>query len=137
MKVYIASSSKFAGECEDLANYIEARFDFEITRRWWNHYVKDSHLFKDKTDEEFYQNPQVQIIREADYKAVRDADLVIIIAHYPKALTGALLECGYAIAHHKIVIFLGKMKRSAMVSNCIHAKDMDQLFDLLTILRGK
>lgn len=136
-KVYIASSSAFAIECEDLASYLENVYGFEITRKWWKHYIKDAPAFKDMPDDEFYQHPQVQAVREYDYRAVREADIVIVICHYPgKALTGSLLEAGYAIAHHKIVIFYGKMKRSAMVSGCIHVEKEKQLFELLDRLKG-
>lgn len=129
--IYIASSSKFIEECEHLADLLLQEFEFYITRRWWDHYIKDTPDFQDYSDQEFYAHPQVQMIRELDFNAIDNADLVIIIVKDQYKLTGALVECGYALAKGKLVIFLGQAKKSAMISGCIHVKDIDQLFQLL------
>lgn len=129
--VYIASSSKFIEECKLLAHQLENRFNIQITRRWWEYYIKDNPEYQHLSDAEFYSQPIVQMIRELDFKAVRDADLIIILCKDEHKPTGAMIECGYAIALQKTVIFLGKMKRSAMVSGCIHVNTREELFELI------
>lgn len=130
-KVYIASSSKFIEDCILLADLLETRFNIQITRKWWEYYIKDKPEYKNFTDKEFYGDPIVQMIRELDFKAVRDADLIIILVKNNHKPTGAMIECGYAIALQKIVVFLGEIKRSAMISGCIHINYNSDLFDLI------
>lgn len=129
--VYIGSSNKFAEKCQDLAVKLQDRFKVNITRRWWQHYVADKPDFEDYTSLEFYQHPQVQIIRELDFKAVKEAEVVIILTENEYKLTGALVELGYALALNKIVIVYGKAKKSAMLSSCIHVFEENQLFQII------
>ena len=129
--VYIASSSILIRECRELAEQLENRFELRITRKWWDYYIKDSPKFKDYSNKEFYSQPIVQIIRELDFKAVREADVVIIICKDGHKPTGAMIECGYALALQKIVVFLGKIKRCTMLSGCIHITTREELFELI------
>lgn len=120
-RVYIASSSNFVEDCEELTELLEGTFGLRITRKWWGHYVKDTKDYPTTMpDKEFYVDAQVQLIRELDLKAVRDADLVICLVKDRYKLTGALVEVGYALALNKPVIIFGRAKRSAMLSSCIH-----------------
>jgi hypothetical protein len=127
MKIYIASSSKFINECQILATNLEEEFDFTITRKWWNHYVKDEPKFKDIADQAFYAHPQVQTINWLDFEAVREADAVVVITKDEYKLTGAMIELGYALALGKPVYILGDFKRSAMLASCIQVRDIQQL----------
>lgn len=131
-KVYIASSSKFFDECKELAELLETKFNLIITRKWWNHYVKDTKDYpQEMIDSDFYIDPQVQLIREMDFKAVKEADFVICLVKDRYKLTGALVEVGYALALNKPVIVFGVAKRSAMLSSCIHVENTDQLLQVI------
>ncbi len=129
--VYIGSSSKFAEKCQDLAVNLSDIFNINITRRWWQHYVKDKPEYENHSALDFYKDSQVQMIRELDFRAVKEADLVIILVENEYKLTGALIELGYALALNKIVIVYGKAKKSAMLSSCIHVFDEKQLFEII------
>jgi len=129
MKIYIASSSRFIDDCEILADQLKADLKFTITRKWWDHYIKDEPQFTNISDMEFYANPQVEMIRELDFKAVREADMVVIITRDEYKLTGALIELGYALALGKPVFLLGQFKRSAMISGCVMVSNKDQLIE--------
>lgn len=128
--VYIASSAKFADKCERLAINLENMFEVVITRKWWDHYVKENPEFKKYTALEFYQDPQVQMIRFLDFKAVRESDVIIVLVENEYKLTGALIELGYALALNKIVIVYGKAKKSAMLSSCIHVFNLNELHQI-------
>lgn len=131
MKAYIASSSMFEEECEELSKFLKG-FGISVTRKWWRFHKTDALDLSGLPDIDFYNHYQVQFIREADFRAIREADMVIVIAHYPeKALTGSLIEVGYAIAQNKIVIFMGRMKRCTMASGCIHIKRKAELEQLI------
>jgi nucleoside 2-deoxyribosyltransferase len=129
--VYIASSSQFIGKCKQLAQTLQLKYRMNITRKWWEHYLSDASDFKDISNREFLAHPHVEMVRELDFKAVRDADLVIVIVEDQYKLTGAMVEIGYALGIGKPVIVFGKAKRSAMLSSCIHVETSDQLFVLL------
>lgn len=131
-KIYIASSQALMATCEHLAEDLEQKFGVTITRKWWEHYVRDKPDFMELTDREFYSHPQVQFIREMDFKAVTDADLVIIISHLDYKPTGSLIECGYALRSGIPVIIWGEIKRSSMLSSCIHITgDSKELLDII------
>ncbi len=130
-KIYIASSSKFIEECKKLSNLLETRFNIQITRKWWEYYISDKEEFTFLTRKEFNSEPIIQMIRDLDFKAIRQADLVIIYGKDFHKLTGAMIECGYAIAHKKIVIILGEIKRCTMLSGCIHVNNRAELFELI------
>ena len=118
--VYIGSSSKFVDECEKVAKLVSS-MGFTITRKWWSHYVKDSPEYpKDMDDRDFYDDPAIKFICEADFQAIREADLVIIATFEDYKLTGGDIELGYALALGKPVIVYGKHKRSAMIARTIH-----------------
>lgn len=79
-KFYIASSKRFGNDCGELAQAIEDNSGV-ITRKWWKQYFKDK--YPDMSDREFYSLPNVQTVRELDFKAIHDADIVIIVCNYP------------------------------------------------------
>jgi nucleoside 2-deoxyribosyltransferase len=107
-------------------------FDVDITRRWWQRYMSDKPDFLNLSNDEFYIHPQVNMIRELDFNAVHEADVVIILTENEYKLTGAMIEAGYALALRKIVIIYGKAKRSTMLSSCIHIESEKQLFDVIS-----
>lgn len=129
MKFYIASSSKFIDKCKQVSLLFEKN-NFVNTRKWWNHYILESYN-KLNNDKEFYSQPSLQIVRELDFKAVKDADIVIIVVEDRYKLTGALVELGFALALNKIVLVYGKIKRSAMFSSCIHLESSDELLNFI------
>ena len=129
--IYIASSNKFTEKCQELAVSLSDMFNINITRRWWQHYVKDKPKYENYVAMDFYKDSQVQMIRELDFKAIREADLVIILVENEYKLSGALVELGYALALNKIVVVYGKAKKSAMLSSCIHVFDENQLFEII------
>lgn len=128
---YIASSSNFADKCQDLSIGLETTFGLKNTRKWWQHYIKDKPEFENHSALDFYNEPQVQMIRELDFRAVKEADLVIVYVENEYKLTGALVELGFALALDKIVIVFGLAKKSAMISSCIHVMTKDQLFEII------
>ena len=122
-KFYIASSSAFIDECKELASKLEGK-GVTITRKWWNEYVKGNTPELDNlTDQEWYDHPRIQKIKSADFEAIKEAEALILISHYPKALTGALVEVGYALALNKPVFVIGELKKSAMFTDCLFFVD--------------
>ena len=130
-KAYIGASYSSLEMCQDLTTELEGR-GIEITRKWWETYVKGQDQELDSlSDEYWYAHPRVQEIRTEDFAAIEKADIVIIIANYPEPLTGALVELGYALALDKKVIIVGVIKKSAMFSSCIIVSSPYELFELL------
>lgn len=125
-KVYIASSSAFINECKDLSSRLEKK-GVTITRKWWNEYVKGNTPELDElSDFDWYKHPRIQKIKSADFEAIKEAEALILISHYPKALTGALVEVGYALALNKPVFVIGELKKSAMFADCLFFVDYRQ-----------
>lgn len=131
LKIYIGSSSKFIKQCNELSEKLENKLDAIITRKWWKHYIKDKPEFEGMTDIEFYFHPQPKTICELDFKAIRDADIVIIYNENQYKLTGAMIELGYGLALNKITYLVGKFKRSSMLATCIFTEDQDALINAL------
>lgn len=130
-EVYIASSINYKEKCQELSKLLEDEFGITITRKWWEYYVRDNSKYNAPTNSEFYSLPMVQIIREFDFRAIRAADVVIIVNGHENYPVGSLIECGYAIAQNKIVIVFGWMRRSVMLSGCIHIESNDELVELI------
>lgn len=128
---YIASSIIYEDKCHLLAHQLDNRFNIQITRKWWQYYLKEDKKINNLTNREFYSHPTTQIVKDLDFRAIYDADIVIIINEDGNYPVGALVECGYALAHNKIVIFLGTIRRSAMLSGCIHIETKKELFELI------
>lgn len=126
IKVYIGSSSNFKKECEELALNLRLAGEVEITRAWWNFYIKEETKFKEMTDLGFYAHVEPSLVGDLDLLAIDQADIVVIYAHDSYKMTGAEVELGYALGKGKPVYVVGQIKRSAMHARCIHT-DVDSL----------
>ena len=134
IKISRSNAPKLISRVKRLANKLENDYRYTITRKWWSAYIKDD-LF-DITDLEFYSNPAVKLICEADFKAIRDCDLFILLSS-GKPQTGSYVEFGYACALNKPVAIIGEIKRSAMWSKATFYNNIPQFLKVLdTVMVG-
>ena len=124
---YIASSYLFKVDCIELSRVLEEQFICEVLEKWWNWYHDNE--IQHIVDCDFYNLPEIKQALVNDFKAIDDSDIIIVVVKDRTRLDGALIELGYALAKKKTVIIYGKIKKSAMLSSCIH---VDNHYDLFT-----
>ena len=111
VKVYLASSFELVKTLKNVARILE-NHGYAITVKWW---VRDYKKI-DLPDEEWYTRDDVKAISERNFKGIRKADILILVAGNDKArkFNGANIELGYALALRKPCYSMGKLERSAM-----------------------
>lgn len=113
MRVYLASSFELKDEVQRISDLLESR-EIGITRKWWLINYKEA--LGDMPDKVWYRHEKVQWVSKENFKAIDEADAVILICpnDLPHKFTGANIEVGYAVAKKKRVFSVGQMDRSAM-----------------------
>lgn len=127
MKIYIASSFRFTDAVRTLADQLEKRGHM-ITCKWW---LVDYKVALDiSNDEVWFSQPIIRTIYLRSFKAIEDADLLILVAPEASRFNGANIEVGIALALHKPVVCLGELVRSAMYEpliRCHTTKELEQV----------
>jgi len=135
MQYYIASSMELVEQVKKLAYDLVGEGFFEvnhITRKWWKDYHNEVGQVSQLKDSEILNTPLYRTLGEADFKAIDDADIVILVSDKDVPMNGALVEVGYALAKSKIVYILGTLpKYTAMLTRCIYVKTKEELLKLL------
>lgn len=128
MKIYIASSFRFTEQVRELARQLEKRLH-TITCRWW---LVDYKIALDIADnDQWFSQPIIRTIYARSFKAIADADLLILVAPEATRFNGANIEVGIALALHKPVVCLGELERSAMYEPLIRCPTMADLEQVL------
>ena len=111
LKIYVASSFELKEEVQRVAKALESH-GHVVTREWWK---RDYKLIQ-VPDEEWYKRSDILDVAKANYKAIDDADALVLVCpdDTPHKFTGANIEVGYALARNKRVMAVGKLQRSAM-----------------------
>lgn len=124
MKFYLASAFGFTEQVRKLARKLEQR-GHTITCRWWIVDFKTAlHI---PNNEKWFSQPIIRTIYQRSFKAVEDADILILVAPEKHKFNGANIEVGMALALHKPVICLGELERSAMYEPLIRCRTMHDL----------
>ena len=124
MKFYLASSFDYKDHVKELASWLEER-GHTITCRWWLIDYKEA--LGEIPDAEWYGRPIVRTIYQRSFKAIEDADALILVAPRPKSFNGANIEVGIALGLRKHTICFGESERSGMYEPLIRCKDYGEL----------
>ena len=128
MKFYLASAFKYTDAVKQLAERLEAR-GHTITCRWW---MKDFKVALNIEDnDEWYSQPIIRTIYQRSFKAIQDADILILVAPKKTKFNGANVEVGIAQGLHKPIICYGKLDRSAMYEPLIRCPNWSGLDEIL------
>jgi nucleoside 2-deoxyribosyltransferase len=129
--VYLASSFDLKEKVQQISDILESK-GIVITRKWW--FTDYKIAFGEIPDEEWYRREKVRWLSQENFKAIDQADAVILVCpnDSPHNFTGANIEVGYAIAKNKRVLSVGALGRSAMYVPLEKHSTLDALVTVLT-----
>ena len=130
MKIYLASSFDKESKqmVKDLSTELKAR-GHTITCEWWHVDYKSALEIED--DEEWYSHPMTRTIYQRSFKAIIDADMLILVAPKKKKFNGATIEVGIALGNYKPVVCFGQLERSGMFEPIIRCPTWQDLHKVL------
>ena len=128
MKFYLASAFRYTDAVKTLAEALEKR-GHSITCRWWLTDFKTA--LGNIDDDEWFGKQIIRTIYRRSFKAIEDADILILVAPEKTKFNGANIEVGIALGLHKPVICLGELERSGMYEPLIRCPAWADLYNVL------
>ena len=136
MRLYVASSFSRADTVRTIAAGLE-KAGHTIPDVWWN--VNEDREAGCASDAEWHGRPEIRALAARHWTTIKEADALVVVGNLSESndrqrFTGANVELGYALALGKPVVVVGRVKRSAMYSDCIFAESPGAMLRLLAIL---
>jgi hypothetical protein len=145
MKIYLASSFSLVPRVQRISDILEEN-GYNIICKWWKRAYKTENLgvvettelkkmYDNLPPEEFYSRHETKWSYEHDFKGVKDADILILIANdFPKAYNGANIELGIALSDEKPCFSLGVLENSVLYYPVKKCKTVNELLIKLKVM---
>lgn len=133
MKIYLASSFDQKDKVERISKILED-LGHEIVVKWW--YIDFKEKVNINDDDEWYDHPDIKMVKERNYKALLESDACILVCpdDKPKAFNGANLEIGFALGKGIPCFSIGKQARSGMYGDVKRSSNINELIKNLQSL---